>query len=86
MEENIRECGDTGCSEECCSGCEHSCGEQQPQSLIEETNEYNNIKKVIGVVSGKGGVGKSLVTSLLAVTMQRLGHNAAILDEDITGP
>lgn len=87
MEDNKRQCGDTGCSEECCSGCSSACGEaQQPESFLEPTNEYNNIKKVIGVVSGKGGVGKSLVTSLLAVTMQRLGHNTAILDADITGP
>ena len=86
MEENTSGCGDTGCTEECCSGCEHACSDQQPESLIEPTNEYNNIKKVIGVVSGKGGVGKSLVTSLLAVTMQRKGYQAAILDADITGP
>ena len=86
MEENTRGCGDTGCTEECCSGCEHACSDQQPESLIEPTNEYNNIKKVIGVVSGKGGVGKSLVTSLLAVTMQRAGYKTAILDADITGP
>ncbi len=86
MDENKRECGDTGCTEECCSGCEHACGEQQPESLLEPTNEFNHIKKVIGIVSGKGGVGKSMVTSLLAVTMQRLGYKAAILDADITGP
>lgn len=59
----------------------------------EMTNEFeeplhvkSKVKKVIGVVSGKGGVGKSLVTSLMAVTMQRRGHQAAILDADITGP
>ncbi len=86
MEENKRGCSDTSCTEECCSGCEHACGEQQPESLLEPTNEYNNIKKVIGVVSGKGGVGKSLVTSLLAVTMQRKGYQTAILDADVTGP
>lgn len=49
-------------------------------------NKYSNIKKVIGVVSGKGGVGKSLVTSLLAVEMARKGYKTAILDADITGP
>ena len=86
MEENVRGCSDTGCTEESCSGCEHACSDQQPDSLIEPTNEYNHIKKIIGVVSGKGGVGKSLVTSLLAVTMQRQGYNTAILDADITGP
>lgn len=52
----------------------------------EQPHELSNIKKVIGVVSGKGGVGKSIVTSLLAVTMNRMGYNAAILDADITGP
>lgn len=86
MDENTRQCGDAGCTQESCSGCEHACGSQQPESLLEPTNEYNNIKKIIGVVSGKGGVGKSLVTSLLAVTMQRRGHKTAILDADITGP
>lgn len=85
MEENKKQCGDTGCTAESCSGCDQACG-QQPESLLEPTNEYNNIKKVIGVVSGKGGVGKSMVTSLLAVTMQRLGYKTAILDADITGP
>lgn len=49
-------------------------------------NAYSNVKHVIGIVSGKGGVGKSLVTSLMAVEMQRRGHAAAILDADITGP
>ncbi|MBR3706029.1 MAG: P-loop NTPase, partial [Firmicutes bacterium] len=49
-------------------------------------NEYSNVKKVIGVVSGKGGVGKSSVTSMLAVATQRLGYKVAILDADITGP
>lgn len=51
-----------------------------------KTHEQSNIKKVIGIVSGKGGVGKSLVTSMLAVTMKRRGYNTAILDADITGP
>jgi Mrp family chromosome partitioning ATPase len=46
----------------------------------------SSVKKVIGVVSGKGGVGKSLVTSMLAVTMSRMGYHTAILDADITGP
>ncbi len=49
-------------------------------------NEQSNVKKVIGVVSGKGGVGKSSVTSMLAVQAQRLGYKAAILDADVTGP
>ncbi len=70
-----------------CSTCSQNCASrQQPESLIEKSHELSNIKKVIGVVSGKGGVGKSLVTSLLAVTMQRRGYRAAVLDADITGP
>lgn len=75
--------------------CTHDCGscpsaggceEFDPKSLIEETNSFNNIKKVIAVVSGKGGVGKSLITSLMAVSMQRRGHETAVLDADVTGP
>ncbi len=54
--------------------------------MIEKQNEYSNVKKVIAVVSGKGGVGKSLVTSLCAVTARRKGFNTAVLDADITGP
>ncbi len=57
-----------------------------PQSLLEPANAASNIKKVIGVVSGKGGVGKSLVTSLMAVASRRNGKNVGILDADITGP
>ncbi len=59
---------------------------KQAVDLSEKPHERSNIKKVIGVVSGKGGVGKSLVTSLLAVTMNRMGYKSAILDADITGP
>ena len=70
-----------------CSTCSQNCSSRkEPESLIEKPHELSNIKKVIGVVSGKGGVGKSLVTSLLAVTMQRRGFKSAILDADITGP
>lgn len=77
-------------SEGCSSDCSHcasagNCG-SQPHSLLEETNSFNNIKKVIAIVSGKGGVGKSLVTSLMAVNMQRKGYRTSILDADITGP
>ncbi|MDD6328809.1 MAG: P-loop NTPase, partial [Lachnospiraceae bacterium] len=57
-----------------------------PASLEAEPNAYSNIKKVIAVISGKGGVGKSLVTSLLAVLSRRKGNQTAILDADITGP
>lgn len=73
-------------SEECthdCSSCSQSC-EERDMRLPQ--NEYSNIKKVIGVVSGKGGVGKSLVTSLLAVAAQSNGFATAVLDADVTGP
>lgn len=76
-------------SEECthdCSSCGASCSEKEQESLIAPANKDSNVKKVIAVVSGKGGVGKSMVTSLLAVSMQRKGYKSAILDADITGP
>ena len=70
-----------------CSTCSQNCSSRkEPESLIEKPHELSNIKKVIGVVSGKGGVGKSLVTTLLSVSMQRKGYKTAILDADITGP
>ena len=70
-----------------CSSCSQSCGERKtPQSFLEKPHELSHIKKVIGIVSGKGGVGKSMVTSLLAVAMQRKGFKTAVLDADITGP
>ena len=74
-----------GCSGNC-SSCSSNCKGKEAGSLIEPTGEYNNIKHVIGVVSGKGGVGKSFVTSSLAVTAQTMGYQTAILDADITGP
>lgn len=70
-----------------CSTCGESCADrQEPQSLLKELNPHARVGKVFGVVSGKGGVGKSLVTSLLAVAMTRKGYHSAILDADITGP
>ena len=69
-----------------CSSCNASCSSRTKESLYEPLHEKSTVKKVIGVVSGKGGVGKSLVTSLLAVAMNRKGYHAAILDADITGP
>ena len=70
-----------------CSSCGVDCASRkQPESLLEPQNANSSIGKVIAVVSGKGGVGKSLVTSLLAVLTQRNGQQAAILDADITGP
>lgn len=68
-----------------CSSCSENCSERQ-ESLIESTNKNSNVKKVIGIVSGKGGVGKSLVTSLLAAYTAKKGAKAAILDADLTGP
>lgn len=70
-----------------CSSCGESCGErQEPQSLMKEPHPESRVGKVYGVVSGKGGVGKSMVTSQLAVTMRRRGYEVGILDADITGP
>ena len=70
-----------------CSSCGESCTERaEPQSLQAPTNALSKIGKVIAVVSGKGGVGKSLVTSSLAVAMKQLGKTVGVLDADITGP
>lgn len=74
------------CSHNCGSCGEASCGERQEDSIFEPLNELSKVKKVIGIVSGKGGVGKSLVTSLSAIAMARKGYKTAILDADITGP
>lgn len=76
-----------GCTHDCGS-CGQNCGErkQEPQSFLEKPHELSQIKRVIGVVSGKGGVGKSLVTSMMAVLLNRRGHKTAILDADVTGP
>ena len=68
-----------------CSSCQSKCSEEK-QSLLAPENAGSHVKKVIGVVSGKGGVGKSLVTGLMAVLMQRRGFKTAVLDADITGP
>lgn len=78
-------------SESCnhdCESCGQSCSSRQkPQGIKKEAlNASSSVKKVIGIVSGKGGVGKSLVTSLLAVMFQRRGYHSAILDADVTGP
>ncbi|MDL2238197.1 Mrp/NBP35 family ATP-binding protein [Christensenellaceae bacterium OttesenSCG-928-K19] len=69
-----------------CSACGVDCEERKESSFVEKPHELSSIKRVIGVVSGKGGVGKSLVTSMLAVAAQRRGNRVAILDADITGP
>ena len=76
-------------SENCthnCSSCGEDCSSRKPESLLAPMNQASDVKKVIAVVSGKGGVGKSLVTSLMAANMQRAGYKTAVLDADITGP
>jgi len=76
-------------SEECthdCSTCSQNCGEREPESLLKEPHGLTHVKKVIAVVSGKGGVGKTLVTSLLAVEMKRRGLSVGVMDADVTGP
>jgi Mrp family chromosome partitioning ATPase len=75
-----KSCGDSGCTKESCEGCS-----KNPGSFLEKTHELNSIGKVIGVVSGKGGVGKSLVTAMLSVLMSRKGYQTGIFDADITG-
>jgi Mrp family chromosome partitioning ATPase len=70
-----------------CSSCSSNCSSREkPQSLLVPANALSEIKHVVGIVSGKGGVGKSLVTSMLAVLLQREGYKVGILDADITGP
>ncbi|MBR2592628.1 MAG: P-loop NTPase, partial [Oscillospiraceae bacterium] len=78
-----------GASVSNCESCGANCSSRvagTPQSMLEPLNEMSSVKKVIAVVSGKGGVGKSLVTSLLAVNATRSGKKTAVLDADITGP
>lgn len=69
-----------------CSTCSASCSSRQQESLKIPANALSDVKKVVAVVSGKGGVGKSLVTSMLAVLLQREGYKVGILDADVTGP
>jgi Mrp family chromosome partitioning ATPase len=76
-------------SEKCnqsCSSCSENCAERKEEKtdFSEKPHNMSSIKKVVAVVSGKGGVGKSLVTSMLAVTMNRRGYHSAVLDADIT--
>ncbi len=86
MEEQKNECTHD------CSTCSANCSSrasgdgEKKTSFLEKQNSMSNVKRVIAVVSGKGGVGKSMVTNLLAVTMQRRGYKVAVLDADITGP
>ena len=69
-----------------CSSCGSDCAERKAESMVAKLNERSSVKKVIAVVSGKGGVGKSTVTAMLAVAMARKGNRVGILDADITGP
>ena len=69
-----------------CSSCGENCSDRKAESLLAAPNPKSNVKKVIAVVSGKGGVGKSTVTTMLAVAMSKMGYKTAILDADITGP
>ena len=71
-----------------CSTCKSNCASKKPskEDLLAKPNPLSNVKKVIGVVSGKGGVGKSMITSMLAVIFNRRNFKTAILDADITGP
>lgn len=78
-------CGTDGTSN--CATCGADCGDRtEPQNMKKSLNPMSSVQNVIAVVSGKGGVGKSLITSLMAVIMQRRGLRAAILDADVTGP
>ena len=72
----------SGCSGNC-SSCSSNC---EKKDLHIPANPMSNVKKVISIVSGKGGVGKSLVTSLCAVATKTKGYNTAVLDADVTGP
>lgn len=83
MPESTTCSGASSCSKESCEGCQ---GHQEPTSFQEKLNELSSVKKVIGVVSGKGGVGKSFVTASLATAMKKAGYEVGILDADITGP
>jgi Mrp family chromosome partitioning ATPase len=78
-----KECNSTTCDKESCAGCGKK---HDPQSLQAEMNAFSNVKHVVGIVSGKGGVGKSFVTGSLANRMAAKGYKVGILDADITGP
>ena len=74
------------CSQNCSSCGENCSSRKNPESFLEKPNEKSSIKKVIGIVSGKGGVGKSMVTAILATLLSRKNYRVAIMDADITGP
>ncbi len=74
------------CNASSCEGCSVEGCSSRKNDLLEPANKFSNIKHVLGVISGKGGVGKSLVTSELAVKLTRMGHKVGVLDADVTGP
>ncbi len=74
------------CSQNCSSCSSANCSSRKAESMLEKPHKDSRIGKVIGVVSGKGGVGKSMTSSMLAVNLQRKGYQTAIMDADITGP
>ncbi len=78
-------CSSTSCSKESCAGCSHST-KQKADPFYVECNAYSSIGHVIGVVSGKGGVGKSMVTASIANLLAAAGYRVGIMDADITGP
>lgn len=75
----------SGCNHDC-ANCSKDCSSRTTPSLLAPNNELNNIKKIYAIHSGKGGVGKSFVTSMLATTLAKQGYKVGILDADITGP
>lgn len=80
-------CGSATCSSGSCDSCSSCSGAaKKPESFLEEPGIYTQVRKVIGIVSGKGGVGKSFVTSSLAVLLNSMGYKTGIMDADITGP
>lgn len=83
MSEEKKQCDNKSCDKESCAGCSHAKGNGVPK---EQLNAHSKITKVIGVVSGKGGVGKSMVTASLANEMAYQGFRVGIMDADITGP
>ena len=78
-----KECSNSSCNKSSCEGCAQK---SEPQSFLAEQNVFSDVKHVIGVISGKGGVGKSFVTGSLANRMAAKGYKVGILDADITGP
>ena len=78
-----KECSNSSCDKTSCEGCSQK---NNPKSFQEKMNACSDVKHVIGIVSGKGGVGKSFVTASLANQMAKKGYKVGILDADITGP